>query len=204
MEASDRTLLDQLAVSDLIHRERMARDNGLWDEMASYYHPESTIEVSWFRGSGAEFIARSRKNVRPDGVSLHVLSPSVVRVSGDRAIAETPCTLRGFMRHDGVDSSVESFVRLLSRAERVEGRWLIAGLRCLYVRDRLMACTPTRPPMLDDAMLSRYRLSYRYLSYHLAKLGLSPANDLPGVDRPETVTALRASEHEWLRASVTS
>lgn len=195
------TLLDQVAVNDLIQRERMARDNASWEEMASYYHPNSTVEVSWFKGSGAEFVARSRSNVREGSVSMHVMSPAIVTAFGDRAIAETPCTLRGFSRHDGVDVCVECFVRLATRAQRVDGTWLIAGLRCLYIRDRMLACNPARPPLLDEPLLGTFRISYRYLSYHLAKLGLTPSDDLPGVDRPETVAGLRAAEQQWLESS---
>lgn len=48
--------VQKMSIVDLIVRERIARDGGQWDEMASCWHPESTIEVSWFKGSGTQFI----------------------------------------------------------------------------------------------------------------------------------------------------
>ena len=196
-------LMDQAAIADVILRERLARDNACWPEMESYYHPESTVDVSWFQGSGAEFVAQSKwqadkRIASSSAINFHVMSPAVVTVKSNRAIAETPCSLRSFMDLGGVAVSRDSFVRLLWRARPLDGRWLIAGLRCIYVRDLLYSCQPGQVPALDEARLKSYRLSYRYTAYMLTELGLSPRDDLPGDDRPETVAALRAGEQQWL------
>jgi hypothetical protein len=127
--------LDQMAVADILQRERLARDNSLWDEMESYYHPDSFIDISWFNGSGAEFVAQSRRLSGPGTIVLHMLSPSIVNIRGDRAIAETPCTMRNFFQHDRIDVSYEGVVRLHTRAQRLDGscprwwcRWPVIGL----------------------------------------------------------------------------
>ncbi len=203
MTNSSQTLLDQVAVADVIMRERLARDNAKWSEMASYYHPDSMVDVSWFKGSGAEFVAQSKwqadkRVATSNAINFHIMSPAVVTVRHDRAIAETPCSLRSFMKLGGVEVSRDSFVRLLWRAQPLDGGWLIAGLRCVYVRDLLYTCQPGQTPVLDDTRLNSYRLSYRYTAYMLTDLGLSPRDDLPGDDRPETVVALRAGEQAWL------
>ncbi len=39
-------VLDRVAVADLIQRERAARDSAAWEEMASYYHPDSMIAAA--------------------------------------------------------------------------------------------------------------------------------------------------------------
>lgn len=188
----------RLDVAELILRERLARDNREWSRMAACYHPDSFVDVSWFQGSGADFIAATERNAASGPLNFHVMSPPVVSCRGDRAIAETPCSLRSFMRFDDIDVSHEGFVRLLWRAQRLDGRWLISGLRCIYVRDLLHACDPSRPPKLDYEALMAFRPSYRFLSYNLTRRGLSPRDDLPGEDRPETVTVLRAAEQSWL------
>ena len=200
---------DRLAIADLIQRERNARDAGRWDEMASFYHPESSIEVSWFKGSGAEFVARSRKQaekvkLQNDGsnrTNFHEMGTSVVDVLGERALAETGCTLHSFFPLDGIPCKLTGFVRLLWRAQKLGDTWMLAGLRCLYVRDYLTACNPNRQPVLDEAELATYRLSYCYVTYNLARLGLEPKNDLPGEDMPETVTAVREGERAWLQGA---
>ena len=205
MPTSDmqQSLMDQVAIADVIMRERLARDNAEWAEMARYYHPESTVDVSWFKGSGAEFVAQSKRQsdkriASSNAINFHVMTPAVVTVNGGRAIAETPCSLRSFMRLGGVEVSRDSFVRLLWRALPLDGVWLIAGLRCIYVRDLLYSVQPGQAPVLDEVRLNSYRLSYRYTAYMLTELGLSPRDDLPGDDRPETVTAVRAAEQNWL------
>ena len=205
--ASAQELLDKVAVADIILRERLARDNGWWDEMASYYHADSSVEVSWFKGTGADFVAGTRREAekriaRTTAINFHVMSPPVVTVRGDRAVSESPCSLRNFMQINGVEAGRESFVKLLWRARRTPSGWLIAGLRCIYVRDLLLACNPSHPPVLDEARLAKYRLAYRYMAYTLEELGLSPRDDMPGEDRPETVTALRAGEQRWLETGL--
>ena len=203
--------LDRLAIAEIILRERTARDSAFWEEMASYYHPASEIEVSWFRGSGAEFCERSRLQYeasrrRTDGmdrINFHEMGAAVVTVRNHRAVAETACTLHSFFPLDGVACKNTGFVRLMWRAQALNGRWLIAGLRCVYIRDLITPCNPNQIPVIDQSELARYRRSYRFTSYHLSRLGLDPKDDLPGADRPETIVALRHAEQLWLKQQAT-
>lgn len=191
--------LDRSAIAELIQRERSARDAGLWDVMAACFHPEAMIEVSWFKGGAAEFVAATRRVAEAgQTLSLHRLSPAVVTLNGDRALAETDAEMLGFSTLDGVEVCGVHQVRLLWRAQVMDERWLIAGLHCVYVRGLLQPCNPARRPVIDEADLAGRRPSYRYLSYILAKNGIPARDDLPGVDRPESVIALRAAEAEWL------
>ena len=191
-------ILDRIAIADVIQRERAARDAASWDEMASYHHPNSMIDVAWFKGSGEEFVQATKRNWRTDAINFHEMGPAVVTVNNDRATAETACTLHGFYKLNGIDVTSTGFVRLLWRAQRWEGCWLISGLRSLYVRDLLQPCNPTHLLTLDEGALATYRSSYRYLTYTLKVLGREPKDDLPGMDRPETVAALREAESDWL------
>jgi hypothetical protein len=195
---SRKQTLERAVIADLIQRERAARDTASWDEMASYYHPESLIDVAWFKGTGEEFVRATQKNWRTDAINFHEMGSAVVTVGNDRAIAETACTLHGFYKLDGIDVTSTGFVRLLWRAQRLEHRWLIAGLRSVYVRDLLQPCNPTQTIVLDEAELSAYRPSYRYLSYTLKYLGRQPGQALSGFDLPDTVADLRADEQRWL------
>ncbi len=191
-------LLAKLEIADLVQRERAARDAGQWEEMAACWHPTSEVDVSWFRGDGAGFVAASRRNASMGRVSLHQLAPTVAQVAGTRATAETPCQLVSFIPVEGVDMCLTGAVRLLWRADQLNGRWLIAGLRVIYLRDYLTACDPSNVPAINREELAAYRQSYRFLSYILARSPNRPRDDLPGIDRPETVKAVRASEAQWL------
>ena len=197
---TDRERFDRIDVADLILRERLARDNREWEQMAACYHPDSVVEVSWLKGSGAEFVEMSKRAVRPGSVNInfHLMTPPVVNVSGGRATSETPCTLRSFSRMGEGEISFQGFVRLFWRARRDNDRWLLAGLRCLYMKDEIAGRDPDWTPVFDPQTLQGYRDSYRYTSANLANLGIAVRVDLPGVDRPEMATALRAGEREWL------
>lgn len=199
---NDRSSLDRLAVAELVQRERSARDQGMWDEMAACYHPESRIETAWFKGTGAEFVARTSRMLG-DGkiVSLHQLSPSVVKISSDRALADTGCQLLGFQDFEGVPVVRMGQVRLLWRAKKSGAAWLIMGLNVIYVRDLLLPCNPNHVPKIDDAEIAKYRVSYRYESLVFAHAGRPVHDDLPGIDRPETVSAVRAADEAWLEGA---
>ena len=156
-DVSRRRTLERAVIADLIQRERAARDAASWDEMASYYHPESLIDVAWFKGTGEEFVRATQKNWRTDAINFHEMGSAVVTVGNDR----------GFYKLNGVDVTSTGFVRLLWRAQRLQDHWLIAGLRSVYIRDLLQPCNPSQTIVLDEKELSAYRPSYRYLSYTL-------------------------------------
>ncbi len=192
--------VDRMLVAELIQRERAARDGGLWPEMAACWDLESHIDTSWFHGTAADFIAATERNASVSKtLSFHQLGPSVITVQGDRAIGDTGCAVHGMLTLNQADVAVISHTRLLTRAHRVQGKWLLAGVTVLYVRDLLVPRNPTRVPRMDNAILRSFRDSYRYLSYVLSESGHVPRNDLPGVDLPESVTALRAEEGLWLQ-----
>ncbi|MFX0578885.1 hypothetical protein [Nocardia nepalensis] len=75
----------------------------------------------------------------------------------------------------------------------------MAGLTMIYQRDTLVPVLPGKIPALDESELSRYRPSYRYLSYLTARSGGNPHADLPGSDRPELVDDIITAETYWLR-----
>jgi hypothetical protein len=195
---ADRAQLDRAAVADLVMRERAARDNGMWAEMAACYHPNSVIEVSWFKGDGATFVEQTKKNLSAGRLSLHHMSPPIVTIKNSHALAENACQLTAFVDLDNVPVCIINHARLLWRAQLLGDQWLIAGLRIIYIRDLLVPVNPSNVPKIDETETARYRLSYRYLSYFFARSEHPAKDDLPGVDRPESVAALREGEKRWL------
>ncbi len=190
---------DSVLVADLISRERAARDASLWPDMLACWHSNSHVDISWFQGTGPDFVAASRHNESGNQtLSFHQMSPSVVTVRGDRAIADTGAAIHAMRFLGEVEVEVVSHTRLLFRALRQGDTWLLAGLRMIYIRDLLIPRDPTRLPVIDPSVLQEFRTSYRYLSFILTQSGHVPRTDLPGIDKPETVTALRAEERQWL------
>ena len=189
---------DSSAVTDVILRERLARETHNAADEAACFHPDAIVEVSWFKGSAAKFIEAGKNNPDTETVHFDSMSPGVVWLKNDRAISDTACAVHTFSLLDGIEVSTTSYTRLLWRVQRSEGQWLIRGLRGIYIRDTLIPRDPTKVPKLDEEKLRGFRPSYRFLSYILTANGAPAHNDLPGVDQPEVVAALRAAEREWL------
>ena len=185
-------------IIELVQRERLARDMQQWDELVSCYSPASEVEISWFKGSGAEFAAASARMMSGALQTFHQMSPTVTRIKGDRALADSGCAIHVMGKLDGIEVNVIAQARVWSRVERVVGNWLMASLRVVYVRDVMIPVDPTRVPTLDQAKLASYRPSYRFVSFMLASHGMKTRDDLPGTDEPETVSVLRNAEEAWL------
>ena len=92
-------------VTQLLLRERQSRDRGWWEQMADCFAPDSTVNMSWFNGTGAEFVKESRRMSSGGwgGQSVHRLSPPAVRAAGDRALAELPLVIEFRITIDGVE-----------------------------------------------------------------------------------------------------
>jgi hypothetical protein len=203
--SGDAQLLDQFAVTQVIARERLARESHDYDTAAACFHPDGVVDVSWFSGTAAQFVDVGRKAAARGQAATSLkatyfdsLSPAVVTVNGDRAIADAACAVHSFAPLDGVEVHVTAYTRLLWRLAKVHGTWLIIGLRGLYIRDTLVPTDPNQTITIDPAKLATFRLSYHYLSYLTAEGGGPVRNDRAGVDKPETVTALRAADRRWL------
>jgi len=188
-------------VSQVILHERQARDQGWWDHMAGYYCDDSRVEVSWFKGTGAEFVEQSRtiaQGNRPAGI--HRISAPIVHIIGDRAFVEVAMTLEDRVRLDGVLADLVGAVRTFYRLRRDEREWKINTVDVVYGRDTLSPVLPGTVLTLDEDRLNRYREPYRFLAYYLTDSGLHPTNDLYGDDQPDRVAALYRSSFEWLAA----
>ncbi|NIE66039.1 hypothetical protein F3J17_19395 [Burkholderia sp. Ax-1719] len=211
LNQSRNVLLDEYAVSQLVMRERQARETHDFDAEAACFHPDAGVEVSWFSGTATEFVEAGRKSSMAGSdanaaapVFFDSMSPAAVWVKGDRAIADTSCAVHMFAELDGVGAHVTSYSRLLWRAQRYNSRWLIAGLHGIYIRDTLEACNPAQVPVIDLNKLAGFRSSYKHLSYLISARGGPVRNDRAGVDRPDLVAALRAAEQAWLNGQTES
>ena len=188
---------DILAIQQLICRERESRDLCLWRRMASCFHADSRINISWFSGNGAEFVAGSKDMYERGMRAKHRLGPILVSLNGARAVA----TLSGIIDIpqdvDGIEVTLSSHCLMIYTAEKRAGEWGLMSFSAIYRRDELVPATPGQYPEIDPAELAGYRASYRHLSWSLARTGYAVNNDLPGEDRPETAAAVMAEVYGW-------
>lgn len=82
-----RETVDVTAITQLILRERESRGLGRWERMRGCFWPESLVRVSWFRGSGPDFVEGSIDMAQRGVLAKHRLAPILVTLRGARAIA---------------------------------------------------------------------------------------------------------------------
>lgn len=190
---------DMFAIAQLVYQERHWRDTRQWDRMRSAYHPEAYVRISWFQGSGFDFVEAS-KHAFGNSLSKHRLSPSIVRVNGDRGIAETDAIIETRTRYRGIEIDGAASCRLFNRVRKDEGIWRLASLDVIYEKDSFSPINPFEQVPIDWEELQRYRPSYRFLCYFIQNgIGRAVNPDLPGDDQPELVAALYTEADEWLQ-----
>ncbi|MFE6484015.1 nuclear transport factor 2 family protein [Streptomyces sp. NPDC057757] len=189
---------DVTALTQLVLHERQGRDREWWDAMLESYAPDAEVRLSWFRGSGAEFVDQSRRMAGRGDRAVHRLGPAVVDVHGGRALVELPAVIEVTTELDGVEAVLASYARLLHRAVRTGNGWRIASLDPLYERDTLTPGIPGSTVRVDEEELRKYRVPYRFLAYVLGRRGYGVGDDLYGDDRPDEVARVYAEAHHWL------
>lgn len=196
-----RLTFDELAVASLIVKERYWRDRGEWGRMALAYHEQSFVRLAWFDGTGPEFVEASRAGGR-GGTTNHRLSPSVVTVRGDRAVAETSVVVETRTKQDGIEIDLFAYCRYLHRSVRETDSWRLTAVECICEKDRMQPVRPGDEMDLDPGRLATYRSSYQFVSYNLDSHGITPRADLPGDDRPDLRQAVYADAQAWLTSSI--
>lgn len=185
-------------VSQLILHERQGRDRGWWHQMHDTFASDAQVRLSWFRGSGADFVAESRKMTDRGDISVHRLSPATVHIHGDRAFVEISTGIEMRAEVNGVLADLVSYARLLYRAEKRDGSWKIISLDPIYERDTLAPAVPGADLRIDPQHLEHFRTPYQMLAYHLSERGYSINDDLYGDDRPEEAKKVYADIWRWL------
>lgn len=198
MQDKLQSYLDKAEIVEVVQTERAARDQSQWDRMLTTYHEDSVVDLSWFCGSGPEFVAASRRLFEAGKYSAHQMGPTLVSLNGDRALAQTNCAVCVRTVLNGAEVEAIAHSRLHERLKKRNGAWRIARMGIVYVRDQINLVNPSDRIEIDNAQLATYRPSYRFLSYFLALSGETPRMDLPGIDRPATVQPMLERDERWL------
>ncbi|KAL4752253.1 hypothetical protein BDW72DRAFT_192198 [Aspergillus terricola var. indicus] len=187
---------DIAEITNLLKRERYYRDTAQWELCREAYHPDANmtyIDVSWFQGNVDAFLERSARVHQGRVNVIHSsFDPVDVQVRGRRATSAAFCLITSSITLDGVEYELGSYMRLLSRLQRLSdaGPWRIVRLEAIYVRDRLVCSFPGRdaaaPLVLPERALA-YPTPYRCMAFVMLHRGLEPRVDLPNEDDQDSV-----------------
>lgn len=188
---------DKFSIKELIEFERFCRDNAQWEEMKKCFAENSTVKVSWFNGTGQEFVDASSKM---ETYAPHKLLDTLVWLNNDKAIAITMATIQMRMEIQGHLLELNSDVKLLYKTQKINGLWSIISMEGIYEKDALIPVSPADGIVIPKEEIDKYRSSYANLSYALSKKGYPIDSNLPGIDKPETVAKLYQESEDWLNS----
>jgi hypothetical protein len=192
-------LSDKYFCAELIQAWGLYRDQGRWPELLATFVPDGQIAVSWFSGGFSEFVDRCRQGFEAGQRSKHHILPSVVRLAGRHALAETNVVILVRQRIGGVLADMTSYARFLDRLEHASGAWRIVERTAIYERDRLDPVEPSEnfDRLFQTLELSTYPEAYRYMAARPTAAGRTLAPVVYRDGSPHTTQLYRRYD-AWL------
>lgn len=189
----DTPLQDRQAIADLA-TGWMHRDLGEWDALRNLFHPDATIEVTWFEGPATEFVDASSRMQGSGLRTKHLISPPMIRFHGDKALAETNAII--MVDSDALGLGATTHSRFFDRVERRDGTWRIARRLCIY---DMSAFDFLAPVEVDRSTIERYPRAYAALAYLLDQSGFPVRRVFP-TQGSELERTIHADGRAWLGA----
>jgi hypothetical protein len=196
----DQSLLEKLAIVDVVNNWAVWRDAGDWERFRTVWHADGWMTATWFQGPAAKFIEVSKAGFDRGVSILHFLGGSSVELRGERAIAQTKMTISQRAAVDGVAVDVVCTGRFYDFFEKRESRWGIVRRQPIYEKDRMDPLDPTARLELDTALLDSFPEGYRHLAYLQSRIGFTIKRDLPQL-KGDVVQALYAHGRKWLEGA---
>jgi len=199
IQITKENIIDKANIIELIQFERFCRDNSQWEEMKKCFAAHSKVTVSWFQGTGAEFVDASSKM---KSYAPHKLNNTLVWINGNKAISLTMATIQVRSELDGYPVELQSDVKLLYRTQKIDGIWYVVSMDGIYEKDSLVPVYPNSNITVPVEEISKFRSSYANLSYVFSKQGYDIDANLPGIDKPETVKKIYEEAEVWFNYSL--
>ena len=192
---------DYEAITRLVTWERQSRVRHLYDELAGCYFPDATVTTSWTKGPASAYLNNRNRlpEASDEGVILVRYSTPIIHQNNKRAYAELPITTNRWVKVNGEEAVLTSYMRLLYCVECREGVWKITDLTTINEDDTLAPAVPGTDLHINPEDLKGLRRSYRFLSYARIKAGGKVRDDELGIDRPEAVEKLYQELEEWIK-----
>jgi hypothetical protein len=196
--STDRDIIERMEVRELIESWVIYRDAADWENFRDVWTEGGRMMATWFHGSAEEFIKVSIEGFERGIYILHFLGGSMIKIAGDRAVAQTKMTISQRGDVHGVECDIVCTGRFYDLIERSDGKWGVALRQPIYERDRMTPLNFNQSITLDPTILSEYPIGYQNLAYFQQGLGYNVKRDMPGLTGPE-VEALYKQGAAWLR-----
>lgn len=193
----DQSLLDRLAIRDLVENWAVWRDAGDWERFATVWHAEGWMSATWFQGPAADFIRVSREGFARGVRILHFLGGTSIDLEGSRAIAQTKMTISQRAPVHDVPCDVVCTGRFYDFLEKRGGTWGIVRRQPIYEKDRIDPIDPAATLRLDAEKLAALPEGYRHLAYMQELIGYNVKRDMPMLTGAE-VEKLYEQGRGWL------
>lgn len=184
-------------ISELMHNWGFWRDQARWDELRTAFHPEGTINVTWFNGLFTDFVAASIEMRKRRTGSKHWIGGSLIRLAGDRALSETNVMIMGRSVVHDIEVDTVAYGRFFDLVERRAGVWRILRREAIYEKDRVDPVVAGTTVPFDASKLAGFPPPYRHLAYSLSSQGFTVSPDLPTNDSA-SLAKVYAQGEAWI------
>jgi hypothetical protein len=195
---ADETMLDRLAIRELVENWSIYRDNREWDRFLEVWHDGGVMMTTWGgKATPEQFVQAATKGFAQGDRMLHSVGGVTAQVQGDRGFAMSKLRIMQRGLAEGVVCDVTCIGVNFDFMERRDGRWGLVLRQPVYERDYIVPTDPTQTVELDPQIMARRPDGYQRLAYLQEGLGYTIKPDMPtevGGERE----ALKEAAAGWL------
>ncbi|WP_434641083.1 nuclear transport factor 2 family protein [Klebsiella sp. I138] len=187
---------DRQQLNDLVNGW-MHRDLSEWAALRNLFHPDGTIEITWFEGLASDFVEGSMRMGESDLRTKHLIGTPVITFStnGSKAILETNAMI--IAENVKLNLGCECHNRFYDLAEKRDGEWKLFHRQSVY--DMGTFTFPLGPIDIDQSVAKKYPREYASLAYLLEQSGF-PLGRIFATRGSELEAKMKAEAKRWLQA----
>jgi len=173
----------------------MHRDLGEWDQLRELFHPDGTIEITWFEGLASEFVSGSMRMGKSDLRTKHLIATPMItfNTGGTKAILETNAMI--IAENVKLNVGCECHNRFYDMAEKRDGVWRLVHRQSIY--DMGTFTFPQGLVEIDPARVAKYPREYATLAYLLELSGF-PLQRVFATRGSELEQNIKRDAQQWL------
>lgn len=189
-------LEDRQQITDLM-TGWIHRDLGEWASLRNLFHPDGTIEITWFEGLASDFVDGSMRMGASDFRTKHVIASPTVTFNADatKALVETNAMIIG--ENVALNLGCTGHNRFYDRAEKRDGVWKLSHRQSIY--DMASFTFPLGVVEIDTDTVAKYPREYAALAYLLEKSGF-PVQRVFATRGSELEKQIKDAGQDWLTA----